>query len=288
MTSPIWQWALAAAKQPAGESQHPGSNWLDLVLNTFPLCANCTPWQDLALLPNATTGLNTVLASFRRRLGPGDAVFSLDVGYGSVKKMIQVLAEETGAQAVQVGVLGEALSGGACRECWWGCFDQLMVVPQADGSRFGRESWQGWHSGVLAQPTGCQRRGAHPFCRTCAASRRHAAGWRRPAGASALLHPTPTLSELRLSCTWPLSSPADIAAPTLPSAQAELRLPLGSPADIVSQVAAALPPNARLAVFDAVTSNTALLLPLRELVQLCHSRWGVRRAGQWGQRSGGR
>lgn len=75
------------------------------------MCANCTPRQDLALLPNATTGLNTVLASFRRRLGPGDAVFSLDVGYGSVKKMIHVLAEETGAQAVQVGCWGRHCPG---------------------------------------------------------------------------------------------------------------------------------------------------------------------------------
>jgi selenocysteine lyase/cysteine desulfurase len=40
----------------------------------------------------------------------------------------------------------------------------------------------------------------------------------------------------------------------------------------VEQVAAALPRGARLAVFDAVTSNTALVLPLEQLVQLCHSR----------------
>jgi selenocysteine lyase/cysteine desulfurase len=40
----------------------------------------------------------------------------------------------------------------------------------------------------------------------------------------------------------------------------------------LAQVAAALPLNAKFAVFDAVTSNTAIQLPIRELVQLCHSR----------------
>ena len=45
-----------------------------------------------------------------------------------------------------------------------------------------------------------------------------------------------------------------------------------SPAELVSQVAAALPPGARFAVFDAVTSNTAVVLPLAELVTLCQGR----------------
>lgn len=33
-----------------------------------------------------------------------------------------------------------------------------------------------------------------------------------------------------------------------------------------------MPPNTKLAVFDAITSNTALLLPLAELVQVCKRR----------------
>lgn len=37
-------------------------------------------------------------------------------------------------------------------------------------------------------------------------------------------------------------------------------------------MAAALPLACKFAVFDAVTSNTAILLPIRELVQLCHER----------------
>ena len=33
-----------------------------------------------------------------------------------------------------------------------------------------------------------------------------------------------------------------------------------------------LPSDCKLAVFDHVTSNEGLLMPVRELVQLCHSR----------------
>ncbi|KAL4426688.1 hypothetical protein ABPG77_004744 [Micractinium sp. CCAP 211/92] len=110
--------------------------------------------RDLALLPNATTGLNTVIQSLRGRVGPGDALFSLDIGYGSVKKMLGVVAEQTGAEHVELAV----------------------------------------------------------------------------------------------------------------------RLPLSRPEELVEQVSAAMPPNARFAVFDAVTSNTAIVLPIGQLVELCHSR----------------
>lgn len=51
-----------------------------------------------------STGLNTVVQSWRGRLGPGDALFSLDIGYGSVKKMLAVLAEQTGAEHVEMAV----------------------------------------------------------------------------------------------------------------------------------------------------------------------------------------
>ncbi len=49
-------------------------------------------------------------------------------------------------------------------------------------------------------------------------------------------------------------------------------LPLRHPDEVVAVVAASLPAGARLAVFDAVTSNTALVLPLPQLVQLCRTR----------------
>lgn len=44
------------------------------------------------------------------------------------------------------------------------------------------------------------------------------------------------------------------------------------PEDILHLVASSLPANTKLAVFDAVTSNTALVLPVQELVQLCRYR----------------
>lgn len=56
----------------------------------------------------------------------------------------------------------------------------------------------------------------------------------------------------------------------------------------MGQVATALPEGTRLAVFDAVTSNTGIVLPIQELVQLCHSRCGVAcvtSAGCWLERA---
>ncbi|GAB4816736.1 hypothetical protein N2152v2_003782 [Parachlorella kessleri] len=146
-------WRLRCEEQPLSFLDRELFPQMLRVLRELAGWVHCRP-EDLALVPNATTGLNTVISSFSSRLGPKDAIFSLDVGYGSVKKMLQVLADVTGAQVVQ----------------------------------------------------------------------------------------------------------------------AELRFPLARSEDIVQQVAAALPQNARLAVFDAVTSSTALRLPLEELIQLCHSR----------------
>ncbi|GFH32019.1 aminotran_5 domain-containing protein, partial [Haematococcus lacustris] len=48
--------------------------------------------------------------------------------------------------------------------------------------------------------------------------------------------------------------------------------PVSSPQDIVAAVASQMPAHTRLAVFDSITSNTALVLPIRELVALCRSR----------------
>ena len=41
---------------------------------------------------------------------------------------------------------------------------------------------------------------------------------------------------------------------------------------LVSLVSSTLPNNAKLAVFDAVTSNTALVLPLSDIIALCKER----------------
>eukprot|EP00201_Polytomella_parva_P012696 CAMPEP_0175059016 /NCGR_PEP_ID=MMETSP0052_2-20121109/12189_1 /TAXON_ID=51329 ORGANISM="Polytomella parva, Strain SAG 63-3" /NCGR_SAMPLE_ID=MMETSP0052_2 /ASSEMBLY_ACC=CAM_ASM_000194 /LENGTH=394 /DNA_ID=CAMNT_0016324501 /DNA_START=586 /DNA_END=1770 /DNA_ORIENTATION=- len=52
----------------------------------------------------------------------------------------------------------------------------------------------------------------------------------------------------------------------------EVTLPITCEDEIVDLVRRTLPPNAGLAVFDAVTSNTAVRLPLHRLVQLCKER----------------
>ncbi len=55
------------------------------------------------LLPNATTGLNAVISSVA--LAPGDTLYMLDIGYGSVKKMLSEAAGRAGA-AVVLGQVG--------------------------------------------------------------------------------------------------------------------------------------------------------------------------------------
>jgi len=54
---------------------------------------------DLVFAPNATSALNAVV--FSAPLAPGDAVYSLNVGYGSVKKMLQLAAGRSGAELVE-------------------------------------------------------------------------------------------------------------------------------------------------------------------------------------------
>ncbi|MEW5307425.1 MAG: hypothetical protein WDW36_009823 [Sanguina aurantia] len=110
---------------------------------------HCRP-QDLAFLSNATTALNVVIRSAGLR--PGDTIYMLSIGYGSVKKMAQAAVEG------------------------------LNVV------------------------------------------------------------------------------------------YGDVQFPISGPQDILDLVASTLPANTRLAVFDAVTSNTALLLPMEGLIEICKSR----------------
>lgn len=58
---------------------------------------SCRP-QDVVFVPNATTGLNTVIKSIQ--LGASDSVYMLNIGYGSVKKMLQCACEQSGAEVV--------------------------------------------------------------------------------------------------------------------------------------------------------------------------------------------
>lgn len=54
--------------------------------------------------------------------------------------------------------------------------------------------------------------------------------------------------------------------------EAKVSLPIKDPTEILEIVKKELPSNVDLAIFDHVTSNTALLLPVKELVQFCHSK----------------
>ena len=42
--------------------------------------------------------------------------------------------------------------------------------------------------------------------------------------------------------------------------------------ELMELVSRSMPPETKLAVFDAVTSNTAVVLPIQRLVELCKSR----------------
>jgi len=54
------------------------------------------PAQNVVLLSNVTTGLNSIIRSFP--LKPGDRMMSLSLGYGSTKKMLKFHAQESGAE----------------------------------------------------------------------------------------------------------------------------------------------------------------------------------------------
>ena len=59
----------------------------------------------LALLPNATTGLNAVISSVVAQLSEGDEVLILDAGYGSVSTMLRRACAQSGAVLVSVPLL---------------------------------------------------------------------------------------------------------------------------------------------------------------------------------------
>jgi isopenicillin-N epimerase len=59
----------------------------------------CPP-RCLAVIQNATYGLNVAIAAAAGALRPGDVIFTLDVAYGSVKKMLAAAAARAGATLV--------------------------------------------------------------------------------------------------------------------------------------------------------------------------------------------
>ena len=111
--------------------------------------------------------------------------------------------------------------------------------------------------------------------------------WPGLAGAQHAAGPTRSTAPRRQPTTCPHPIPSLHAAQVLcegtgaSTVEASMQFPLASGADIVRQVAAAMPAHAKLAIFDAVTSNTAVALPLPELVSLCHSRLGAGGPASW-------
>ena len=101
--------ALRAAQRWAEHAEIQPLRWFDREL--FPLLAHSiralatlisAPPENVALVPHATYALSSVIGSLS--LVEGDVVFCLDVGYGSVKKMLIAAAERVGARLV-VGIV---------------------------------------------------------------------------------------------------------------------------------------------------------------------------------------
>jgi isopenicillin-N epimerase len=58
------------------------------------------PAEDLAFVPNATHGVNTVLASIAPGLGPADELLTTDHAYNACKNALLRVCEQTGARLV--------------------------------------------------------------------------------------------------------------------------------------------------------------------------------------------
>jgi isopenicillin-N epimerase len=70
------------------------------------------PAGDLALLPNATSALNTVLRSLP--LGPGDEILTTAHEYGAIELLLEFVSESTGARIVRgSGVDADGIWAGA-------------------------------------------------------------------------------------------------------------------------------------------------------------------------------
>jgi hypothetical protein len=96
---------------------------------------------------------------------------------------------------------------------------------------------------------------------------------RCPSGAAASDLPLPAPAAwLRLGPPVCMHAPGSLAL--MPSERPRPRSLLCSDANaIIAAVEATLPRGAALAVFDAVTSNSALALPLARLIAICKERW---------------
>ena len=75
--------------------------------------------DDLAFVPNSTTGVNTVLSSLA--LAPGDELLTTDHTYGACRNALDVVAERAGARVVTAAVPFPPYSADAARESVLAC-----------------------------------------------------------------------------------------------------------------------------------------------------------------------
>lgn len=91
------RWAEYAEKQPLRFIDRELFALMCYSIRRLASLLGCAP-TSLALVPNATYALTSIIGSFK--LSPGDSVFMLDIGYGSVKKMLQTACDRSGASLV--------------------------------------------------------------------------------------------------------------------------------------------------------------------------------------------
>lgn len=86
-------WQLHMESQPLRFLDREALPLLVATIRELARRVHCSPC-DLVLVPNATYGLNCI---FRSAVRAGDAVLTLDITYGAVKKMLQRICAEVGA-----------------------------------------------------------------------------------------------------------------------------------------------------------------------------------------------
>ena len=95
------EWRARIEREPVrfmAESLEPAMDHVRAVLGAF-VGADA---NDVVLLPNATTGVNTVLRSLR--LQPGDELLTTDHAYNAVRNALEVVAAASGARVVVAAV----------------------------------------------------------------------------------------------------------------------------------------------------------------------------------------
>jgi isopenicillin-N epimerase len=96
-------WRLVCERQPLYFIDRQLLPLLVATIRELAKFLDCPEKEGLVLIPNVTTGLNSVLFS-QTNLGPGDAILSLDIGYVAVKKLLREAATQTGATWIELKI----------------------------------------------------------------------------------------------------------------------------------------------------------------------------------------